>query len=92
MSRHTPDDLDAEFESLGNDIVAIHRYLWQNREGFRKILKKYRKHTGSAIAITEPAVGSWLIDCGTGFPQDGSTAGLSRPIATCTARPTSCTR
>eukprot|EP00730_Choanoeca_flexa_P004856 TRINITY_DN11821_c0_g1_i2.p1 TRINITY_DN11821_c0_g1~~TRINITY_DN11821_c0_g1_i2.p1 ORF type:complete len:910 (+),score=158.10 TRINITY_DN11821_c0_g1_i2:170-2731(+) len=39
-------DIDSEFETSTEHLVKLHQFTWQCAEGFRKILKKYRKYTG----------------------------------------------
>jgi SPX domain protein involved in polyphosphate accumulation len=34
---------------LGSEIAELDRYIAQNTEGFRKILKKYKKHTKRSV-------------------------------------------
>jgi hypothetical protein len=41
----TSDDVELA-ESVSEQILLIERYVSQNIEGFRKILKKYRKKSG----------------------------------------------
>ena len=40
--------LAQELESVGEDIQSLSRYVTTQRQAFRKILKKYRKWTGSS--------------------------------------------
>lgn len=48
LTQMEPTNFSDRMQRVGEEIILIERYVWQQKEGFRKILKRYKKWSGNS--------------------------------------------